>query len=369
MHGQQYGLWGVDEAPLPAELAARQPKYFPVHCRVCDTRMQAQEKQVGTMLTCPDCGAKTVTPPAPVERPKPSVLAPEGEEYQLDEMQVLPERPTYVPHKVRQFTEQQQREEQLRQEYEKRPELPRIPLLEGVPRMLCRSPLPLFMLALAIALALEVWFLANALANVQGIALFIVLLAWGTTTVFGALTLMAVSASWMAVLKESSEGNDRLYNPPGPIFVDWVGECFYVVFATSLAVAPGMLAWKYIPQLPWWLGPGLAAVGWLLLFPVFLLSQLENGSPMEFFSPKLAGTWLKCPGPWLLFYAESVVLVGGCGAAIVGLQILSPVLVVVSVSLASVTSFLYFRLLGRLGWWLAESLPFEEQLVEEQLAE
>jgi hypothetical protein len=102
---------------------------------------------------------------------------------------------------------------------------------------------------------------------------------------------------------------------------------------------------------------------------VFLLSQLENGSPMEFFSPKLARTWLKCPGPWLLFYAESVVLVGGCGAAIVGLQILSPVLVVVSVMLASVTSFLYFRLLGRLGWWLAESLSVQEQLVQEQLAE
>jgi len=365
MHGQQYGLWGVDEAPLPAELAARQPKYFPMYCRVCNTRMHAQDKQVGTMLTCPDCGAKTVAPPPPVERPKPSVLAPEGTEYQLDETHVLPERPTYVPHKVRQFTEQQQREEQLRQEYYERPELPRIPLLEGVQRMLCRSPLPQWIFAFAFALALEVWFIATAMSEVpMGKAMMILLVAWGTTTVFGVLTLMAASASWLAVLKESSEGNDRLYNPPGPIFVDWVGECFYVVFATSMAVAPGMLAWRFIPQLPWWLGPGLAAASWLLLFPVFLLSQLKNGSPMEFFSPKLAGTWLKCPGPWLLFYAESVVLWGGCGAAIVGLQILSPALVVVSVLLASATSFLYFRLLGRLGWWLAESLPVEEQLAE-----
>jgi hypothetical protein len=37
------------------------------------------------------------------------------------------------------------------------------------------------------------------------------------------------------------------------------------------------------------------------------------------------------------------------------------VLVLVSVLLVSVASFTYFRLLGRLGWWLAESLAAEEE--------
>jgi len=172
---------------------------------------------------------------------------------------------------------------------------------------------------------------------------------------------MAASAFWLAVLKESSEGNDRLYHPPGPVFVDWAGEFFYVVFAAAMSIAPGMLLWKFAPNLPAGVGPAAAAIGGMGLFPVFLLSQLENGSPMEFFSPKLAGTLLKRPRQWLLFYTETVLVVGGSAAAIVGLSLLSPNTLPASVLLAAGASFLYFRLLGRLAWWLAESLPTEEE--------
>ena len=88
MFGQQYGVWDVDEAPSSAELQARQPKFYPVYCRVCDTLMYGQEKQVGRPLTCPDCSAKTMVPPPPVVEPKTSALVPEGEEYQLEEPEV-----------------------------------------------------------------------------------------------------------------------------------------------------------------------------------------------------------------------------------------------------------------------------------------
>jgi len=366
MHGQQYGLWGVDEAPLSSELAAQQPKFYPVHCRVCDTLMHAHAKQVGKMLSCPDCGAKTVTPPPPVEKTKPSVLVPDGSEYQLDETQESIDLPTYVPYAVRRIEEQEQRDEQRHRELYERSELPTIPLLQGVSRMLRRSPLPQYIFILAFALALEIWFVANAMANVQGMALMIVLVAYGTTAFFGALSFMAASAGWLAVLKESSEGNDRLYSPPSLIFVDWVGECFYVLFATSMALAPGLLAWRFVPGLVIGVGPGIATASWLVLFPVFLLSQLYNGSAMEFFSRKVASTLVKRPGQWLLFYAESVVLAAGCAGVVVGLQLLSPALVVISVLLVSTSSFLYFRLLGRLGWWLAESLAVERASAEDE---
>jgi hypothetical protein len=204
------------------------------------------------------------------------------------------------------------------------------------------------------------------MANVTGMALMIVLVSYGTTAFFGAFSLMGASACWMAVLKESSEGNDRLYNPPGLVFVDWAGECFYVVIAGSLAVAPGALAWHFIPNLPWWAGPAMTAATCLGLFPVFLLSQLDNGSSLEIISPKLVKTLGKFPGPWLLFYTESVVLVGGTAAAIAGLQYLSSFLILLSVLVASIASFLYFRLLGRLAWWLAELMPAEEADEEDQ---
>ena len=65
----------------------------PVYCRVCDTLMRAQKKQVGQKLTCPDCGAKTVVKPPPPEKKPKSALVPEGEEYQLDETHHPPQRP------------------------------------------------------------------------------------------------------------------------------------------------------------------------------------------------------------------------------------------------------------------------------------
>ena len=96
--------------------------------------------------------------------------------------------------------------------------MPKNPLISGVHKMLLRSPLPEATFVLAFMLALEIWFIANAMANVGGMMLALVLVSYATTAVFGLLSLLAASAFWLAVLKESSEGNDRLYNPPGPVF-------------------------------------------------------------------------------------------------------------------------------------------------------
>lgn len=357
MHGQQYGLWGVDEAPLPSELAARQPKFYPVYCRVCDTLMHAHAGQVGGKLKCPDCGAETVVPSPPVETPRDSVLVPDGEEYQLDETQELPERPTYVPYKMQKLAEDAEREAKAKFEAYERPVLPSNPLLEGVWRMLLRSPLPQVIFAFAFALALEAWFIANAMANVGGLALIIVLVSYGTTFVFGALSLVSVSAYWLAVLKESSEGNSRLHNPPGPVFVDWAAECFYLVFAAAICTAPGMLAEAFIPGMPLGTGVLIAMFCWVFFFPVVLLSQLENGSPLELISPRVVRTLGSSFGPWFLFYVESILLVGVTIGAIMGAAQMPLVAFPVAVLFVSAASFLYFRLLGRLAWWIAERTP------------
>ena len=361
MFGEQYELWGVDEAPTNEDLIAQQPKFFEIHCRVCNTMMQAQESQVGSSLSCPDCGAANQVPFPPKMRRNPSLNLPSGEEYALDESAAPPERPTYVPYQVKQLEENQQREAKQQERIYVTRKLPKVPLLEGVVGMLYRGPLPAFVFVLAFALALECWFVANALANVEGMALMIVLVAYGTTAFFGLFILLGASAAWLAVLKETSEGNDKLYDPPGLMFLDWVGEGFFVAFSAAMAVAPGMLLWRFVSGLPSWAGPTATAASWTLLFPVFLLSQLQNGSPLEFFSPKIGGSLFKCLGPWLLFYAETIVVIGGTIAVVIGLQLLSPYLVPVSVTVVSLASFLYFRLLGRLAWWLAELLAETEE--------
>ena len=98
--GEQYELLDADDAPLPSELLAAQPKYIAIKCRLCGTLMYATEAQVGKQLTCPDCSMRKL-----VERPvepkaKREVLVSDQDAYQLDESAP----PPIVPRSFKQST-------------------------------------------------------------------------------------------------------------------------------------------------------------------------------------------------------------------------------------------------------------------------
>ncbi|NOY30822.1 MAG: hypothetical protein GXP28_11835 [Planctomycetes bacterium] len=130
--------------------------------------MHARAEQVGAKLTCPDCGAKTLFKKLPPQKEAKSALVADGEEYQLDEMVELPVRPIYRPPQAhaRKLNEFDAHEDAMRQEYRERGAMPKNPLVGGVHKMLIRSPLPEAVLVLAVVLALELWFVATAMANV-----------------------------------------------------------------------------------------------------------------------------------------------------------------------------------------------------------
>ncbi len=352
MHGQQYGLWEVDEAPDPAEQKAKQPKYFAVYCQNCDTLMHAQPRQIGKKLACPDCGAKTLVEEPLEPKPKKSALVPEGQEYQLDTKHRLPTRPEVqfappVP------TTETLKTEAIRQDQVARPKIPRLPILQGVMKMLVQTPVVTwFAWVTLVGLMAGGFLLVTMMLNpIAAIPFF-----------FGAvaaaiLSLSAIGAFCLAVLTESSEGNDRLYNPPGPVFLDWMGEVSYLIFPAALAPAPW---WLLCMALQKELPPGapslLIAVGWLFTFPLLLLSSLENGSAFEPFSFRIFGSVTKLPGHWLLFVVESAVIVGVTLAVIYGLVATgSPALLLPIVPLCVASALLYFRVLGRFAWWLAEN--------------
>ncbi|MCA9237910.1 MAG: hypothetical protein KDA44_20690, partial [Planctomycetales bacterium] len=54
MFGEQYEVWGPDEAPTPQQIAAHSPPLIAVPCRLCATLMHARHEQVGEALVCPD---------------------------------------------------------------------------------------------------------------------------------------------------------------------------------------------------------------------------------------------------------------------------------------------------------------------------
>ena len=117
-------------------------------------------------------------------------------------------------------TPSQKTTDPIRQEQTARPKLPRLPILQGVLKMLLRGPVPTWFIGLsAVGLLAAGTMMATAGQHpIVAIPFFIV------AGLCGLMGLAAASAICLAVLTESSEGNDRLYNPPGPMFFDWMGD-------------------------------------------------------------------------------------------------------------------------------------------------
>lgn len=355
MHGQQYGVWGVEDAPNPAEIAAKQPKYFAVWCRVCDTLMHARPEQVGKPLTCPDCGAKTDVKAPPPPKPKISPLVPDGQEYQLDAKDTPPTRPDLqFTHVSPTAKEAKQELPPIREARQDRPKIPRMPLLQGVALMLVRSPVSTWFFWIS-TVGLTAGAFVIVVTSLNPIAAIPFFIGAGITAI---LSSIALSAICLAVLTESSEGNDRLHNPPGPVFLDWMGDLFYLVIPAVLALAPWWVSCRALEQdLPLEYQGMVMLVGWLFTFPLLLLSSLENGSPLEPFSARIFGSVSRRPGHWLLLVAESAAIAAGALVAIENLLLIgSATMSLLVIPLCVATALLYFRVLGRFAWWLAESL-------------
>jgi DNA-directed RNA polymerase subunit RPC12/RpoP len=364
-------LWDVEDAPSPSQLIDQQPELYPIICELCQTLMYATEGQLGTRLVCPDCGRKTVAkkpPPKPIRKPAPRV-----EGYELDVASAPGPRPSAVPTIVRRELEQAQRERDSKTQKKKRaskenpaqpspqvytgsrPKMPKIPLLQGVGLMLRSGPIMVRWLVLSIGLFMIGWlvswtitFMATPLMRSFALCLIVVAFMIGT------LWMMGAAAIWLAILKDSSDGNDQLYHPPDIVFQEWMGALIYVVFAAAIAACPVSLIMMAISDAPPWLRVGVVAAAWLVGFPLVLLSMLEIGSPLAIFSPRLFASLLGSPGPWLLFYMESTLLVAGFAGASYGLLQLSPQLAPIIDPAIVALTFIYFRLLGRLAWWLSE---------------
>ncbi len=353
MHGQQYGLWGVDEAPTPEQLAASHPEYFPVHCRNCNTLMHATAEQIGLKISCPDCGVRALVVAPPSKPPPRQVLVPDGEEYQIDGPKVSEGflAPIAAPPRQRDRPPKEEKNYYI----SSRPKCPRVPLLQGVGAMLWGGSVLTWWLTLSVMLMLVLPLVFGAFFGINSANGFAMVCFLAAGCILGVLWLGAASSLWLAVLTESSEGNDRLQNPPDPVPFEWFGNAAYLVLAVVVAAMPGVALGKLFDQ------PALAGgIGWLFCFPVVLLSMLEQGSSMAVWSPRLGASLWRRPWFWLLFFVESALLIAGTGFAMGWLAGRSPWLLLVAVMLGMAASLLYFHLLGRLGWWLAESMSTSE---------
>lgn len=368
MEGEQYELWDADAQPLPSELIARQPKYIAVRCRQCDTLMYATEQQVGQRIACPDCGTKHIVPPPCEPKPAHSPVVSDADAPKIDPAADPGERPaTIAPEINKLIYEEQQAGEYARAlaksrrtgrrmeiDSRGRPILPRWPLITGVVPFLFTPGVPVRWLALAIGFYFSGTTALSGLKDatgggynaVYGIIFFVI----------GAIATMifsSLAASFLlAIVTESSDGNKQIQN--WPFVFEWFTDLFFVALAAVVSSFPGWVIGQLALDNPTQQIMAVAATAGVC-FPVMLLSQLDIGSPWAIVSPRVLWSILRFPFSWLTFYVETTALIAGCVAA--GVYLASrgydPLLAVAPLGVAVL--FLYGRLLGRLGWCLAEA--------------
>jgi DNA-directed RNA polymerase subunit RPC12/RpoP len=381
LEGEQYELWDVDAAPLPSELIAAQPRCIAINCRLCGTLMHATESQVGMELTCPDCKTRTLVEAFAIPKTPRQVLVSDDEAYQLDEAFAPTERPPAVQVEYKGMLYEQEREAELARESAKaaqgkkvhrktdvrgRPVLPRWPLLTGViPFMFARGvPLRWFGLTafLSLTCALAVFGIgsiggegggtAGQLSAVGGVVLL------AASCLIGILVLAAIAGTIICIVTESSEGNDQIHHWPTANPAEWLLGLIYVLMAGFVSAFPGWLIAQVAAQNAIQRA-FLTAGGVLIGFPIVLLSQLELDSQFAILSGKLLASLARCPISWLFFYLESGLLAALCAVPVLFAS--SPLqLIAMFTPLLMAAILLYARVLGRLAWKLAETMPAED---------
>lgn len=352
----QYEVFDGDEQPWGADLAARQPKLIPIHCRHCQTLMHGHADQVGAMLTCPDCGLQTRIAPPPPERAK---FNPIVEAYDV----FAPEVGDGENDITRAYFKPLAAEAAAALAAEpERPELPRSPLTTGVVSMLRSGGVPASGLVLSAWLAVAGCILNFALPRLGGVAAG-KLGAFGDAMMGASFGMMGAiiaclafayfAALVIAIVTESSEGNDRLHGPPSTDPTDWYGEAITLVIALMIATAPGSIAGHLAAGDPLATLAG-AALGFVFAMPVVLLSQLEIGSPLGIFSSRVLAGLTRVMGVWLVFTLQSLALAAVLVAGAWAVGRYGYLGVLAAAAPVTFAALLYFRLLGRLAWVVAE---------------
>jgi len=182
-----------------------------------------------------------------------------------------------------------------------------------------------------------------------GHAWFVSAFLCSATLFLGMGFLFTLSAIGLAILRDTSEGNDNLVDQPQGLFTEWIEETVYILVNLFFGALPALILFTVLPDRP---AINLPVIFFTetILFPVFLLSAMESKSPVTFFSkPVWRSLWYAWHA-WVLFYLFTLLF----GEALVYFRRLIPSgsiwtdIVYISILLPFFW-IVYFRLLGRMA--------------------
>ncbi len=370
--------------PQPARQATERLE-FGVECALCSTRMYATLDQVGKTVKCPDCHSKVLVR-APKKRPEPTQYRKreEKDDFGLSEPVERPksdyvgaatalpdsvDAPTDAGPRQKEATGQKtpgsimddaaqqtmaKAEAEVEAEERAKPVLPDQPFKTGMISFFFDPAAGARWLLLTLMgqgfVASLFWTLALAQGGAiqQFGAVFFTVVVVGLGLGF----LLLSTACSVAIIQDTANGYEKIEQWPGTNIGEWMWDGFYVTNSLLASAAPGVAVW--LLGLGWVNAVFVGTATAVALFPIFVLSALEQSSPLGFAS---ASIWKSLGGRrdrWGKFYLLSV------GLAVLGLlaasllSTLNFLLCGLAAAALATIGMVYFRLVGRLAWCLSE---------------
>ena len=356
--------------------------YFPVKCPLCSTRLHATEDQIGRDMLCPDCNESFVVGPPP----KPERTYDPRDEFDGNYDVAKPTRhDSPIPQRQWKGRLESHAEEAAESGHNEtarglRTDRLRWPLVTGVfsipwypgvrVRWLSLSAVGTLILA---AVVKAISLLAGPGSGYMSIGPWIIgMLLSAVAFLFGTGWVGVTSINCLSILNDTAAGKDEVDSWPEGVFLDWVGDFFFVFNSLGIAMLPGIAVARLLVGFVGDSGWLAVPLGTVVMFPIFLLSMLEANSPMMPLSLPVWRSLLRVWWAWGLFYFETTLL----GAALIGLVIEAVAIeltVWLAVPIASLllvaAAMIYFRLLGRVAWCYARALVKDEQEAAESAGE
>ncbi len=365
------------EQPHGIDLARAAPPSVSFHCRLCQTHLSAEASRAGEGVVCPDCGATTPVPAMAIAAPKFAVTT---EVYDVDGAAV-PEPASakeslfelYVARPPLGYRTPAEEDNRLgpRDDVDTQPASATgwgLGLLDGLGTAFAQSSILLAWLGLSIGLLIVVLLVGTfgaLVGNPDQTNMLTAIIMLGTVVFTTSLWVTVAATIYWAVMDGAATGARRVHSWPRFDVADWMPPATTVVFAVVIAAIPGTVVAQLIPgatSLPWPLDSGLgwSLVGAMLVFPVVVLSQLNEVSMWAILSPEVLRTMWHAPVTWLAFYAATFGLaIGSMWIAEDLAESMGLRSVLVITPLEVFVDLLYAWLLGRLAWIAGAATPRE----------
>ncbi len=353
-----YELAATNDAP--ASTAPKDRHEFVFTCPLCRTRLQAARDRAGQAMTCPDCGTGFPVP------------QPSAEEARLDPFEeavgiyavmggappapAADRGPSPSPQAVNLAALSETRpalaDRDLLPPRQPEREMPPWPLVNGVLTFPFHPNSLIYCGKLAVGgvafaglfTAVTFMLLSGGYGAVFGAVLSV------PTALFGMIYGSWVLSSQSRVLTETANGADEIEEWVNPDFSAWIFESIYLANALALGAAVGWVVELLTGGV---LHGAAVAASVFLLSPVILLSFLETGVALNPISLAVLGSLFSRWWAWWGFYGLAAVLVSATAATTYGLWLLvGTASAIPSAILMALAVMIYFRLLGRLGWYI-----------------